>query len=47
MTLEMIDIEGFLGAVANFLGPILLVAIGGGVAFTLVRIGLKWARRSL
>ncbi len=47
MEFELNDIGGLLVAVVSMIGPWLLAVIGGSVAFTLVRIGLRWARRSL
>ena len=46
MTFEQIEIGSFLEAVINLIAPILLTAIGGSMAFSLIRLGLKWGKRS-
>jgi hypothetical protein len=47
MTLDSIPISDFLGVVIEYLIPVLLLASGGTVAFTIVRKGCRWARRML
>ncbi len=46
MEFELNDIGGFLVAVVSLIGPWLLILIGGSVAFTIIRVGLKWGKRS-
>ncbi len=46
MEFELNDIYGFLVTVVSVIGPWLLAVIGGSVAFTLIRVGLRWGKRS-
>ncbi len=46
MEFELNDISTFLITVVSLVSPWLLLAIGGSLAFTLIRIGLKWGKRS-
>ena len=46
MEFELNDMSGFLAAVISLIGPWLLAVIGGSIAFTVIRVGLKWGKRS-